>query len=346
MRPVPVDRILVLTGTCLVLIVLAFTGYFLNTRTSKRLSRLTVIETESTLSVARRPLEARARTPVFSEWARAFAFEPHTSGHAFSAGSFYDQDALADFAGRSDLDRQIRDSLVAPTGIRATEQADPVGIRIEWDTNPNLAAIRATIEKNPSLEAGCRVDRWRAGEEPAVIATLPLDASTYLDSSVGPRGGAFTYRVRVFVKGKSIDGSLLAEERKSDLVTVSRSEAFGLRLVAGDTTKITFEVTVNAGPGKKSARFDAHRGEKIGAMTNLDGAMVDFSTGLTVLEISEFDDVRETTVRHPQFNPDGSRRIDENGLVFRDEIRKVPVRRLEVRVQDSAGATRALSIDR
>ncbi len=350
MKPVGVDRILVLTGTCLVLIVLAFTGLFLNTRTSKRLGPLTVIETESTLASARRPLESRARAVVFSDWTRAFAVEARTANRSLSAGSFYDATALVDFAGRSDLDHLVRESLVAPAGLRATEQAEPAGILLEWNANPSLAAIGALVAKNAgtnaALQAGFRVDRWRAGEEPAVIATVPFDRTSYLDGTVGPRGGAWTYRVRAFVAGKASDGSRVAEERKSDLVSVSRSEAFDLALVAGDTTKVTLEVTVTVGTGKKSARFEARRGERIGSSRDVDGMAVDFSTGLTVSEIAELDDVRELTVRHPLFNPDGSRRIDENGLVYRDEVRKVPVRRLEVRVQDSAGATRALSIDR
>src|SRR5690606_25153716 len=98
----------------------------------------------------------------------------------------------------------------------------------------------------------------------------------------------------------------------------------------GPDARVAIEVAV-PGPPVRRAVFEAGRGDPIGAAKVIGGTTVDFGTGLTVESITLVEDERSETVRHPLFDPDGSRAFDETGFLFREETRRIPIQRLEVR---------------
>ena len=115
------------------------------------------------------------------------------------------------------------------------------------------------------------------------------------------------------------------------------------------TAPLTIEVSVGTEANPYSARFEVASGDSIGTVSSVDGEdgvrTVDFSTGLIVKEIVTVSDTRDEVIRHPLFNPDGSRASDETGYLTREEVREIPVQRLEVRCEDANGEIRFLSLD-
>lgn len=343
MSRIGVDRILVLTGICLLLIVLGFHALAFNTVNSNRLERLVDVG-EGDWPDARGAY-AELLPPPDPAVADG-RFVVRTEGLQFEARAFYAEPELAAFRERRSHVDRYRAALAPPTDLRATRTA--LGVLLEWDENPENDAIRQEADSNPLLRTGYRIYRWRPGGEPAVIATRELGEARHHDTDLGPRGGEVFYSVLTVLEGRIGTNDTVIESQRSDTLTVRLEDAFELGVVAGTPDAATIEVRLLEDPenGRRpTARFEVAVGDRIGGPETFAGRVYDFDTGLTVNEIAEVSETRDEVVHHPVFNPDGSRASDENGFLFRDEVRKIPVRRLEIRCTDAEGTPRAVSLD-
>lgn len=348
MRRPGIDRILVLTGVCLVLIFSGFNLIGFKAISSRGLGREIEIRSESAEAAASEALLVTLGTLPIADPVAAFRFEPEPL--EFDARAFYTEHELASYQERRTRDDLYR-RISPPLALRWQDQAG--GVLLEWNANPLNDAIQRDAAGDPLLKTGYRIYRWRVGEAPTVIATASLDQTRFMDPDLGSRGGRVFYSVLTVLEGRVGGRDTLIESERSDVLEVDLKESFELRLIDGTPDRVTVEVTVGAEANRTSARFEVASGDSIGTLSGIDGSggdenlrTIDYRTGLTVVEISEVSDVRDQVIRHPKFNPDGSRESDDTGFLFREEVRKTPIQRLEVRCEGEGGKTRVLSIDR
>ncbi len=345
MRRPGVDRILVLTGVCLVLIFLAFSYLAFNALSSKELGRAIAIETKRESLAIDDPFRAVVEARPVSDPIAMFAFTPGRL--EFAAKTFYTDRELEGYRERRSKEDLYR-GIAPPLDLRWSQRKK--GVQLEWSPNPQNAAIEADVRGNSLLKTGYRIYRWRMGEEPAVVATALLNQTSYLDQDIGPRGGLVFYSVVTVLEGRIGQRDTLIESESSDVLEVDLEETFELRLLGGTPEEAVVEVVVTFGNERLSSKFPVRKGDTIGRLAEIETQSglraVDFTTGLRVTEIAEIEHIREEVIRHPVFNPDGSRSFDETGFLFREETRKVPIQRLEVRCEDERGRPRSLSADR
>lgn len=344
MNRVGIDRILVLTGICLLLIVLAFHELAFNAVHSKRLEQLVTIGDDGRED-ARQAYAGLLHTPDPVGAEGRFALK--LDGLQFESAAFYSAHELQEFRERGTRVDRYQRILAPPLALRSTRTSG--GVLLEWDSNPSNDALQLEADANPLLKTGYRIYRWRAGAAPAVIATGKLTQTRYLDSDLGPRGGEVFYSVLTVLEGRIGTSDTVIESQRSETLTVQLADAFDFDLVSGTSDRAVVEVVLPEDPAlgvRPRHRFEVGVGDTIGALVVPEvGAPLNFETGWVVNEIREVNETRDQVARHPVFNPDGSRTSDENGFVFRDEVRKIPVRRLEVQCTDAGGTPRVLSLE-
>lgn len=339
--PTRTDRILVLTGICCLLIVLAVRGLAFNVIADNELEQ--VVELGGTAAPYRGdPYRDLLGAGPLKETYGRFAFRSEEL--EFPSSLFYEDQAIAEYRDRRSREDRYRRAIAPPLELR--HERIPTGVLLVWDANPKNEAIAREVAGNPLLKTGYHIYRWRSGEQPQVIASGDLSQTRHLDEALGPRGGDVFYSVLTVLQGRIGTRETVIESERSATLTVHLDDAFELRLISGTTDTAVIEVTVPTSSGPRSERFEVSEGQSIGSVRQLDGAACDFATGLLVDEIGEVETVREERVRHPVFQPDGSRAFEENGFLFRDEVRKIPVQRLEVRCSGERVAPRVLSLDR
>jgi len=344
MRP-STDRILVLTGGGFLVAFLAVNAIAFRGISSSRLGTELVLENERTVDAghfgffaadpAKAPLEVLAS---FRSEPLALQFEPTV---------FFSNHELASYAARRSREDLFR-GIAPPLNLRGRPREH--GVLLEWEPNPVNESIQRSVAAEPQLKTGYRIYRWREGQVPSVVATGSLDRTSYLDQDLGARGGRVFYSVLSVLEGRIGSQDTLIESKQSEVVEIALKESFELRLLGGNTETVIIEVTVETEANRYSARFEVASGDSIGTLSGVDGQdgvrTVDFGTGLIVQEIVEVNDVRDEVIQHPVFNPDGSRAFDDTGFLSREEVRKIPIQRIEVRCEDAAGQPRVLSIDR
>ncbi|MBK6942771.1 MAG: hypothetical protein IPH13_21570 [Planctomycetes bacterium] len=271
----------------------------------------------------------------------AFAIE--RSDLEFAATAAFESTELASFADHKQRENRLDRTLAPPVALRWNR--GPQGLLIEWDGSPRNDAVAREVAGNPLLTTGYRIYRWRADQEPAAVGKVPLDQTSFLDAEVGLQGGRVFYSVVTVLEGMIGNRDSLIESERSDVLTVDLEDRFQLRVLSGDATQATIEVTTDGPIGPRSMAFPVKPGSVIGALVSVDGMPADFQTGLTVTAIELVPATREERVRHPVFAPDGSRARDESGFVHRDDVRTVSFQRIVVRCVDARGSTRTLTLD-
>ncbi len=339
------DRILVLTGICLLLIFLGFRELAFNAISSNELGQIVLIEAKPPSAHGEDPFKVLESAATTRDTLVRFDFD--RSDLEFAAETFFSAAELSTYADRRSTEELFR--RIAPP-LRLRWEPHGLAIELAWDRNPANDAIEREAAGNSLLSTGYRVYRWRVGETPRVIATGSLSQTRHLDEGLGARGGTVFYAVLTVLEGRIGEKDTLIESERSEVLTVVREDAFDVRLLgdatAGDEPRVRIEVTVATEEDLASATFDVGVGDTIGGPREVAGRTIDFHTGLEVAAIDVIAETRDETIRHPLFNPDGSRAFDETGFLFREEVRKIPVQRLEVRCDGDRGATRSLSVDR
>ncbi|MFG0319842.1 MAG: hypothetical protein ACF8XB_21400 [Planctomycetota bacterium JB042] len=355
MRRPGVDRILVLTGICLVTIFLGFRILAFNSVSSKELGQVIVVETRSPSSTAPDPFDRLGRTASGQDPAGLLAIEP--TALEFAPEIFFGDAEMLAWRERRTAEDLYKE--IAPPLKFAWERTDR-GVILTWEPNPSNEAIARLADDDPLLKTGYRIYRWRIGEDPAVIATGSLEQTTHLDEDLGIRGGLVFYSVLTVLEGRVGGNETLIESERSAVLEVDLEDAFDVRLVGfadgvvsedgrfptpGPDARVAVEVTLPTVPPRR-ATFEVGLGERIGGVREVGREAVDFDTGLTVEDVRLVDDERSETVRHPMFDPDGSRAFDETGFLFREETRRIPIQRLEVRCTGDRGRSRTLRVVR
>lgn len=355
MRRPGVDRILVLTGICLVTIFLGFRITAFNSVSSNELGQVIVVENASPSSNRSDPFERLGNAALKQDPASLLAVE--SMPLEFAPEIFFSDAELAAWRERKTAEDLYRE-ISPPIGL-AWKRAEN-GVLLTWEPNPANDAIAALADDNPLLETGYRIYRWRIGEDPAVIATGTLKQTSLVDDDLGIRGGLVFYSVLTVLNGRVGENETLIESERSEVLEVDLEDAFDVRLVgyadgalADDgsfppptpESRVAIEVTVPGSP-PRVAIFEVGVGEIIGSVRKVDDSLVDFGTGLEVVSVTLTEDFRSETTRHPLFDPNGSRAFDETGFLFREETRRIPIQRMEVRCSGDRGRTRTLRVVR
>lgn len=335
------DRILVLTGTCLVLIFLGFDQLVHKLLSDKGLGTSVAPAVMDSDEASEQAFVAMTQGGLPGDPRAAFAFE--RSDLEYAATAAFEPSDLASFADHKQREHRPDRTLAPPVALRWNR--GPQGLLIEWDGSPRNDAVAREVAGNPLLTTGYRIYRWRADQEPAAVGKVPLDQTSFLDAEVGLQGGRVFYSVVTVLEGMIGNRDSLIESERSDVLTVDLEDRFQLRVLTGDATQATIEVTTDGPIGPRSMAFPVKPGSTIGALVSVDGMPADFQTGLTVTAIELVPATREERVRHPVFAPDGSRARDESGFMHRDDVRTVSFQRIVVRCVDARGSTRTLTLD-
>ena len=344
-----VDRILVLTGICLVTIFLAFRLLAFNAVSSKELGQVIVIGVESGSQDAPDPFD-RLETVAMARDSLAL-LEVESRSLEFTPTIFFSDTDIAAWQERKSA-RDLYQEISPPLALSSHRRED--GVLLTWEPNPRNDAIAGLAADNPLLKTGYRIYRWRIGEEPAVIATGPLKQTSLVDDDLGIRGGLVFYSVLTVLEGRIGEIETLIESERSEVLEVDLEDAFGVRLLGyadgasdadgprgphAEDARVRIEVSL---PSVQHV-FDVAAGETLGDLVEIDGRTVDLGTGLVIESVALIEDEQDETIRHPVFNPDGSRAFDETGFLFQEETRRIPIQRLEVRCAGDRGKTRILS---
>ncbi|MFH0945628.1 MAG: hypothetical protein V2A76_10560 [Planctomycetota bacterium] len=342
MRHVSADRVLVMVGGAFLCFFILVNLLSFRSIASSRLGTELVLESTPAETSGSFFAALPAEPPI--DPLGQFRFEP-TDLH-FKATVFFANHELATYQDRKSREDRFQ-GIAPPLNLRFRKKAG--GILLEWAPNPVNTVIQQDVADEPQLRTGYRIYRWREGQEPKVIATDSLDSRSFFDQQTGPQGGRLHYSVLAVLEGRIGDRDTLIESRQSEVLKIDLEEGFALRLVSGDLERVIIEITVGTEANPYSARFEVASGDSIGTLSGVDGEdgvrTVDFGTGLIVKEIEEVNDSRDEVIQHPLFNPDGSRASDETGYLIREEVREIPVQRLEVRCEGAGGEIRILSLD-
>lgn len=343
-RILGIDRILVLTGICFILIF--FTLDRFTARTAAGLGGQVTLSPSADVpaSPENQRLAALEARHVRVDPLAAFAFAPQD--FAIRPDAFHlpaEVDAYLRRKAEGGSAEDVFAGVSAPSNLRWTKRID--GLMVQWDTTARDAEIASYFANHPTLEVAVRLYRWRAGEEPAVVASTRLDQTSFLDANLGPAGGPISYSAVVVLLPKNAPSAAPLDRRSSDVLTVDLESSFDLQLLSGAADRVTVQVTVGIGRTQRTAAFEVAVGDRVGDLRTVDGQEVDFRTGLVVAGIQLLPAAKDEVVRHPVFNPDGSRAADASGFRFRDEVRSIPIQRLEVRCVNDQGKPLALSLD-
>lgn len=258
------------------------------------------------------------------------------------SSSFTDLEIMV-FRAERERRAKIRGDVSPPLRLRAERRGDDV--EVKFDPNPTNSTLR-DLDPASLLTAGYQLYRWRDREEPALVANLPISAISYRDRGLGPRAGVLHYSIKTVLKDRIGDVETLIQSSAAESVTLVLDEQFTLELVGATAERASLRVTVPVEAEQRSTQFEVDKNAPVGSILRLDETEVDFRTGLTLTAIEIVETVSERLRRIPVFNADGSRARGESGFLVRDEIRKVPVRRITVTLGSSDGsgaATRTLT---
>ena len=343
-RPSP-DRVLVLTAGGLLASFLIVHALTFRTISSSTIGPELLLETDAEADAFRGAFFAA--NPAGNQVDVHGSFRRELTELQFESTVFFAEHELEGYQARKSRE-DLFQRIAPPLAVRGRRRES--GVLLEWDQNPVNEVIQRNVGADAQLKAGYRIYRWREGQQPARIAAASLDTTSYLDVDLGPRGGRVFYSVLSVLAGRIGIHDTLIESKQSEVLEIDLSESFELQLIDGTAERATIEVSVVIEANRYSARFEVASGDSIGTLSGVDGRdgvrTVDFGTGLIVKGIVEVSDVRDQVIQHPVFNPDGSRASDDTGFVSREEVRKIPIQRLEVRCENAAGQTRVLSIDR
>ncbi|MBI4881877.1 MAG: hypothetical protein HY812_19790, partial [Planctomycetes bacterium] len=209
------DRILVLTGVCLVLIFLAFSYLAFNALSSKELRQTIAIETKREPLAIDDPFWVVVEARPVSDPIAMFAFTPERL--EFASKIFFADRELEGYRERRSKEDLYR-GIAPPLELRWSQRKK--GVLLEWSPNPRNVAIEADVRGNPLLKTGYRIYRWRVGEDPAVVATATLNQTSYLDPEIGSRGGLIFYSVVTVLEGRIGQRDTLIESESSDVLEV------------------------------------------------------------------------------------------------------------------------------
>lgn len=239
--------------------------------------------------------------------------------------------------------------------VELTAHATDEGVLLAWKPPPRLGELQREVGRSTRLELVWRVYRWRPGDDPRLLDEVPIDTDRYLDRGLGPVGGRVFYSVFTALKGRigGRDTLIQSESSRAIEIHVPDRNEIVLEGLAGDSggeqasaaPKIRLVVRRTDDP-RSASTFVVGEGEPVGSLvTNADGRTLDLRTGFVVRGIAIRTVERRVTVRRPVFEPDGSRAFDpDRGFLFREEVRTIPARRLEVTLE-RPGETRVLEID-
>jgi hypothetical protein len=260
----------------------------------------------------------------------------------FGHRSMFTDLEIAAWSAEAERRDKLRGDLSPPLRLRAERRGNDV--EVKFDFNPANATLR-DLGESSLLRAGYQLYRWRDREEPTLVANLGLNETSYRDRGIGPRAGTLQYSIKTVLKDRIGDVETLIQSSAVESIRLELDELFTLELLAATADRATLQVTVPIDDEQRSTHFEVEKNAPVGSILRLDGAETDFRTGLTLESIAIVETVSERQRRVPVFNADGSRATGESGFLFRDEIRKVPIRRTTVRLVAAGGGVRELVRD-
>lgn len=264
-----------------------------------------------------------------------------SSRSEFDARAFFTEEEVEVFERRQNLVSDALSMLAPPLSVSA--QRFGLDVEVTWTPNPLNDRLAEAVADGSLPPARYEVHRWRDGEDPALVATTPLDTSKFLDRGLGPRSERLHYSVRTVLKERIGDVETLIQSSEATSIDLTLEELFALRLIEVRDGKAILEVEVPTETERRSHQFEVDKGAKVGSILRLDGSEVDFQTGLTLEGAENVEASSERKRRVPVFNADGSQAVGESGYLFRDDLRSMPVRRHTVRLRDASGRTRDLT---
>jgi len=217
------------------------------------------------------------------------------------------------------------------------------GIKLTWSRNPLNDETIQKLARNPLLRLHYKIYRWLKGGQPKVVAVTPSGQEEFLDTGVGPARQEYYYCVLFALESTTITNKIITASEKSDVISVVSSDRFSIRVTGSQGDSVFLSVTITERLMSYTESFQVRVGGMIGGPREIPGlGTLDFTTGLTLKEIVREEKAHSVTVRVPDFNSDGSVKIDSSTLepVFRESTEIQPVQVISIDCEDQNGRNR------
>ena len=274
---------------------------------------------------------------------------PAGAGQRFKSELIFSAQQVELFSTKSSREGEFEKLLKPPSQV-ATRAARE-GVEVSWESPPDFSALRAALGGNPLLHLGYRVYRWRNGEEPRLVSASDGSQTTYRDRAVPLWRERLSYCVATVLEGTIGELPTLIESKRSSVITVETIENFSLEVLAGSEDRARVQLSAWIDGGWRKRVLEVAVGDRVRSPPNGtpggegSPAAPELDAGLTVQGLRWLEGQQDATVEHPEFLPDGRRRIDPStGLpTFRTERAHVPTRTLELRCSEPSGAIRTFT---
>lgn len=218
------------------------------------------------------------------------------------------------------------------------------GIKLTWSRNPLNDETVQKLARNPLLRLHYKIYRWLKGGQPKVVAVTPSKQDEFLDTGVGPARQEYYYCVLLALESTTITNKIITASEKSDVISVVSSDRFSIRVTGSQEDSVFLSVTITERLMPYTESFQVRIGDVIGGPREIPGVgTLDFSTGLTLKEINKSARDHTVTVRVPDFNSDGSIKIDSSTMepVYRESMEIRPVEVIAIECEDQNGRIRS-----
>lgn len=247
-------RVAVLTAVGLSLIVCALALVAHKQLYSKDLAQARAVEKRIRAQLDATDPRAQSRDGRGDALERALARQPVVlSGDASrrqdQAVAFYDAPERRAFMTarlKGALDSPDNYSLAPPTDLTASYASG--GVNVSWDPGPVNRVLASTLSGSDGpLRLAFRVYRGIEGEQPELLATVPLGVTNWYDRALPIARTTLYYEVWTVLMASDATGTeTLVSAERSDLVTLSTPEHFTLELLGGDEERAEFLAVVGS----------------------------------------------------------------------------------------------------
>ncbi len=217
------------------------------------------------------------------------------------------------------------------------------GIKLTWSRNPLNDETIQKLARNPLLRLHYKIYRWLKGGQPKVVADTPSQQEEFLDTGVGPARQEYYYCVLFTLESTTITNKIITASEKSDVISVTSSDRFSIRVTGSKGDSVFLSVTITERLMPYTESFQVRIGDTIGGPREIPGVgTLDFSTALTLKEILRTEKANTVVVRVPDFNSDGSVKIDPSTMepVFRETTEIRPIQVISIECEDNYGRIR------
>jgi len=323
-------------GLC---IVLALRFFFFNQEKTWLHDRVSRIRTH--VETRRTGASSTAESLFIPEKPNLAESDDERSDWTFNGLSFYDLGEIDRFFLEKIRDRDSAFQILPPRNLHGA----PVrgGIKLIWSGNPLNGETIKKLAGNPLLQLRYKIYRWIKGARPEVADVIPYEQKQYLDTTIDAAREEYYYCVLLILEGTAKENQIFIESKRSDVISVLSNDRFVIRVTGGNKEAAFVSVTIPDREDVYTESFVLSIGEKIGQPKDISGkGTLDFSTGLTLRSIRFESEERGITEKVPEFNSDGSVRINAatQDPVYRIITEKKPVQVISIECVDQKGRVR------